>query len=242
MDLEAYARAGRELRGWEPRFEPEPLGDAPPWDYEAHGRELSLSASRVLDLGTGGGEVFSRMLPSRGRSYATEEWHRNAPVAARRLAPLGCVVVRAASDRLPFRGASFDLVLSRHEAILPREIARVLAHGGRFLTQQCMPDDWAELRRFFPEMTHSPDHLSEYPRGLVELGLEIEVFEQHRRRVCFRELGPLVYWLAASPWLVPDFAPDSHAAALAELGRLVRREGAILLSEGRYLLQVRDVG
>jgi hypothetical protein len=65
-----------------------------PWDYlEAVGERLD-DVSALLDLGTGGGEVFSQLAPFPPRTFAAEEYAPNVPIAARRLHPLGAQVVR----------------------------------------------------------------------------------------------------------------------------------------------------
>ena len=75
IELDRYAEAARKLEGWELEFEPEPLEPGPPWDYETLAQRLCSGASSVLDLGTGGGEVFSRILQRAGcRAIATEWW------------------------------------------------------------------------------------------------------------------------------------------------------------------------
>jgi SAM-dependent methyltransferase len=239
QELHRYADAARQLKGWELEFEPEPLAPGPPWDYEALVRELASRARTVVDLGTGGGEVLSRVLPPSGcRAFATEWWSVNAPIASQRLADRAHVV-RASSLQLPFPPASFDLVLSRHEEINPEEVVRVLAPGGRLLTQQVIPDYWPELRSVFPDMTRFPDHFSEYPRQFIQAGLVVEGTRQYRRPVRFRELGHLVYHLVACPWTVPNFSVESRREALARLDRQVRSKQGLVLTEGFTLLQVR---
>lgn len=239
QELERYAAAARRLEGSELEFEPEPIEPGPPWDYEALARSLAAEAGSVLDLGTGGGEVYSRILhASRARAFAVEEWRVNAPVAARRLAGRAAVV-RASSLELPLPGASFDLVLSRHEAIRPSEAARVLAPGGHLLTQQVVSDWWPELREVFPDMTRFPDHYCEYQRELREAGLELEDAREFRRRVRFRELGHLVYQLAAAPWALPEFSVATHLEPLARLDRRCRSDDGLVLTDGCYLLRAR---
>ena len=155
-ELDRYADEARKLQGWELEYSPEHLVAGPPWNYEALATELASDAGAVLDLGTGGGEVFSRVLSRPScRAVATEWWHVNAPVAARLLGSRA-PVVRASSLELPLSSDSFDLVLSRHEEVSPKEVARVLAPGGHFLTQQVVPDIWLELREVFPDMTRFP--------------------------------------------------------------------------------------
>ena len=238
-ELERYAQAALRLEGWQLEYEPEPLVEGPPWDYERRACELASEAHSVLDLGTGGGEVFARVLAGAdARAVATEEWHVNAPVAAKWLAGRAHVV-RAASLALPFAGAAFDLLLSRHEALSPAEVARVLAPGGRLLTQQMIPDLWHELREVFPDMARFPDHYGEYPCALEAAGLRIEDKREFRRPVRFRKLGHLVYHLVAAAWTVPGFSVASHREALDELERRTEGDEGLVLTEGFYLLEAR---
>ena len=85
-ELRPYIERARRFSGWDfSELKVRDLEPRPPWDYEALAREYAGRAARVLDLGTGGGEVLSRIaagLP--GRFAATEEWHVNAPVARAR--------------------------------------------------------------------------------------------------------------------------------------------------------------
>ena len=178
MDALTQAREGLAraagFSGWTLGVEAKHLDPAAPWDYEAIARELASHARRVLDLGTGGGERLAGIIVGlSARTVATEEWHVNAPVAARRLRPLGADVLHCSSLQLPLRDASFDLVLDRHEALDPVEVARVLAPGGAVVTQQCGPDNWPELRRFFPRKTDFGDHFHDYQRGFADAGLTV---------------------------------------------------------------------
>jgi hypothetical protein len=135
------------FEGWdfswlEGRTETEPL----PWSYAGVVESYARSAQRMLDMGTGGGEILSRLRRA-PVTVATEAFTPNAPIAARRLGPLGVSVVHdeGAPDnvnqdgprgRLPFRNGSFDLVVNRHEAFRAAEVARVLVGSGTFVTQQ----------------------------------------------------------------------------------------------------------
>src|SRR5437879_4457894 len=155
--LRPFVEEARGFRGW--RLEegaPSRIGPGYPWDYRHRAADLIGRASSVLDLGTGGGELFVDLCRGRrGRAVATEPWHVNAPIAKSRLAPLGVEVVGAHSLHLPFRNDVFDLVLDRHEEMDPAEVGRVLARGGILLTQQVGRNDWKEVRTFFPRMLDS---------------------------------------------------------------------------------------
>ncbi|MCL4829557.1 MAG: methyltransferase domain-containing protein [Caldilinea sp.] len=116
------------------------IEEEPPWDYMARAAELMRHASSVVDLDTGGGERFLELHPHwPPKVVATEEYPPNLALATERLAPLGVQVLNVRitdDDPLPFADGEFDLVLNRHSAFNSAEVARVLAPGGVFLTQQ----------------------------------------------------------------------------------------------------------
>ncbi len=237
-EVRRWVDRARGMSGWDltslPAVDVEP---GPPWSYAAVVRECAEGARRVLDVGTGGGEVLSGLrdaLPS--EVVATEEWGPNAPVARRRLMPLRVEVVRCAAEvGLPFAKESFDLVIARHEAISPREVARVLASGGQLVTQQVGYDDLEELREFFPRMRRWDDHGSVYQAKLKSLGFEVEL-RRHWRKVAM-ELGPLAYLITVSPWSIADFDAERDLEALVALEAAYGSERGVVLTESRYLLR-----
>src|SRR5438067_62434 len=99
QELRPFVDEARQLRGWTLAYQPLPLGAPVPWDYEAQASALAQGAAVVLDMGTGGGEVFGRILAGQhgrghaGRAVATEGWWPNVPVADRRLRSIGVRVV-----------------------------------------------------------------------------------------------------------------------------------------------------
>ena len=239
-ELRPYAEQAQRLEGWVFAHAPRPLGRPPPWDYEARARTIAARANTLLDLGTGGGEVLARILEGyTGRAVATEEWERNAPIAARRLRSIGASVVRAESYDLPFGAAAFDLVLDRHEALRPAEVARVLAPGGTVLTQQIHPDWHAELRAAFLRMARFEQHDETYPAGFAAAGLTVVDFRQHAQPMAYAGLGEIVYLLVAAPWTVPDFDLEADLEALLEVERTLTRPEGIVLTDRRYVLEAR---
>jgi SAM-dependent methyltransferase len=240
--LRPYIQRARGFSGWDLSFIRMRILDAPPaWDYVARARELAAKATRVLDIGTGGGEVYSDVLAGQpGRFVACEEWVVNAGVARDRLGPLGVPVVRCQTGEraLPFPSRAFDLVLARHEAIDPVEVDRILSPGGTFLTQQVIPDVWPELHRCFPRAAVFPDHWREYPAALRALGYDVQAQRQDYR-VTFESLGDLVAMLLISPWEIPAFDPESDLDALLALESELSTPEGIVLRDGRYIVEAR---
>ena len=119
-ELRPYAERARRKQGWSFDVNMVNLGPPAPWDYDERALSLLSGARVVVDMGTGGGERFSRLCDGyRGTAVATEGWPPNVPVAAARLAPMGVQVVHASGLRLPLADGSIDLVLNRHEELDP---------------------------------------------------------------------------------------------------------------------------
>ena len=133
------------LSGWDfTRLAGRTVSDPLPWDYVALAGEAAARADRVLDIDTGGGEVLATLGVPRG-SVALEPYPPKLPVARARLHPSGIEVRARTGRRLRCDSSDFDLVLNRHGALDPAEIARVLRPGGVFWTQQVGADNDAEF-------------------------------------------------------------------------------------------------
>jgi SAM-dependent methyltransferase len=241
--IRPYVERARAFSGWAfDGLDIRHLDAGPPWDYEALARKYAGRSRSVVDLGTGGGEVLSRIVPGvEARVVATEEWAVNAPIAARRLAPLGVGVVRADSLRLPFAEGAFDLVLDRHEALTPADVARVVARGGTVLTQQVGNDNWPEFRQFV-ETVVFPDHFNIYQQGFAAAGLTIEDARWHEERVAFGSLGDVAYMMMVSPWSYPGFDAARDIERLLELEDALRTPDGIVVTESRYVIVARKPG
>lgn len=237
-DLQPWVERARGFSGWDfSDLRRRPIDREPPWDYMARSRELAAGARLVLDLGTGGGERLAEIANrSPARFVATEAWPPNQLAAARNLAAFGIPVVGADAERpLPFRSSSFDLVLSRHEALSPAAAADVLIPGGRVVTQQVGHDNWPEWREMFPGATHVEDHGERYTREFEDLGFYVAI-SRHRQRVTFPR-GEFVYRVAVAPWDLGDF---DIARDLEHWGRFFDVNSAgedVIVTETSYLLE-----
>lgn len=235
--LKPWFDKARGFTGWDlSNIKPRSIDSGPPWRYEDLVREYGLGKKQALDMGTGGGEFLSTVrsaLPT--KTVATEEWNVNAPIAKRRLRPLGVDIVRCKSLKLPFASSSFDLIINRHEELEPIEVARVLASGGHVATQQ-VGDNWSELKRFFPRAPDFSRLYQDYVDGFEEAGLKLVRNVQHYHKVAYRGLGELVYLLSVAPWEVPGFSLERDLDALLSLESEQLTEEGLVLTESRFLI------
>lgn len=220
------------LRG---RHEDSPL----PWEYRQYVLDKLPSATRLLDMGTGGGE-FLAALPLPAITYATEAHPPNVPIATNRLEPLGVRVVAITDDAtLPFDDGQFDLIINRHEAYSEDEVFRLLSPGGFFLTQQVGGDNEFELNQFLtghvPE--HRTQHLSASVARLEEAGFQVVTQHEAFPPAYFYDIGAVVYYLKVISWQIEDFSVERYRDQLLTLHQHIQGYGSFRTTEHRFYIE-----
>ncbi|WP_189267180.1 methyltransferase domain-containing protein [Streptomyces fuscichromogenes] len=250
--------------GWDfSWFEGRATEARPSWGYARTAGGRLAHATAVLDIQTGGGEVFDFALgvaagsgstdrsstpvtPHRPRLLvATEGWAPNAVKASNRLGARGVVVVASAEDApLPFADGVFDLVLSRHPVRAHwAEIARVLCPGGTYFAQHVGPASVFELVEFFlgpqPEAVRRGRHPDGERAAAEAAGLEVVALRAERLRMEFHDIAAVVHFLRKVVWMVPGFTVEAYEPQLRALHRRIETEGAFVAHSSRHLLDAR---
>ena len=231
--------------GWDFSYlEGRMIEEKPDWSYAARAAELMKQVSSVLDLDTGGGERFLKLRPSWPPNVvATEHYPPNFKLATERLTAFGAKVIDVQLsdiDLMPFREAEFALILNRHGSFNPDEIARVLTPGGTFLTQQVHGLWAADLLSAFDARPQWPDATAEkYLPRLKAAGLKIVDCQDWSGKLMFTDVGAIVYYLNAVPWLVPEFSVESHAKYLFNLHEQLQNKQSLTFSARKYLIEAR---
>ncbi|MBV9041152.1 MAG: methyltransferase domain-containing protein [Acidimicrobiia bacterium] len=218
--------------------------ERPSWRYSARVAERAAHATRMLDLESGGGELLAGLPKLPPLLVASEGYVPNVAVAARRLRPRGAWVVATDGGRkaLSFADGAFDLVTSRHPVeTWWAEIARVLASGGTYLSQQVGPHSLRRLSEFF--LGPLPDDSSRDPATAVEaataVGLTVTELQSERLRTEFFDVGAVVYFLRLVVWIVPGFAVGRFSNRLRAMHEHIAREGAFVDDATRFLIEAK---
>jgi SAM-dependent methyltransferase len=219
--------------------------DQAPWSYTTRAMQIMRSmrqSNAALDMDTGGGERLLSMRPAwPEKMVATENYPPNFRLASERLVPLGVKVhaVRLTRvDPMPFIEGEFDLVLNRHAAFNSQEVARILAPGGIFLTQQ-VDGHWAEdLEAIFGASPQWPDATLENSLAWLQAaGMKIIIAQDYFGRLTFSDVGAIVYYLRAVPWLVPGFSVETHLDGLLALQARHESGQPLSFQAGKYLIE-----
>lgn len=179
-------------------------------------------------MDTGGGERFLSLREFWPKKVvATEEYLPNFKLATERLIPYGAQVFQVnlnENEVMPFGDGEFDVVLNRHSPFNSSEVARILASGGSFLTQQ-VHGLWAQdLFAAFDTSPQWPFATPErYIPRLETAGLKIVNAQEWSGHFSFSDVGALVYYLKAVPWIVPNFSVESHLRYLLALQQRLER-------------------
>jgi SAM-dependent methyltransferase len=236
--------AAEPVEGWDfSWFAGRASEERPSWGYARLIGERMADVRSGLDIDTGGGEVLASIPRAPELLVATEAWLPNVPVASANLAPLGGRVVAAAEhEGLPFADGTFDLVVSRHPVATNwAEIARVLAPGGSFLSQQIgAGQQWelidAMLGPHNPSLARSTD--TAVARA-AEAGLTVVDLRSETLRSEFFDIGAIVYFLRKVLWTVPGFTVEGYRERLRALHERIKAEGSFVSRAPRFLIEAR---
>jgi SAM-dependent methyltransferase len=218
------------------------LEGQPPWSYSTRAAELMKQSKSVVDLDTGGGERFLKLRENwPPKVVATEHYLPNFKLATERLTPFGAQVLDIQIgdfELLPFGDNEFDLVLNRHAGFNAAEVSRILMPGGAFLTQQ-VHGMWAvDLLAAFDAKPQWPNATPEqYVPRLQTAGMDIIDVRNWSGELTFTDVGAIVYYLKAVPWLVPGFSVESHLKYLLKLQEQLEKQGELVFSARKYLIE-----
>ena len=247
-DLVAEANAV-DVSGWDFSWlDGRATEERPSWGYQRLMGERIGRAALTLDIQTGGGEVLAGVPQRAAKAMAaTESWPPNLRRAQRNLRGKGVVVVADDDEPpLPFADGTFDLVTSRHPVQAHwQQIARVLAPGGTYFSQQVGPDSGHEVGDFFlgPQPLGQSGREPELARSRAEkAGLQVVDLRTAELRMEFFDVGAMIYFLRKVIWFIPDFTVEKYYDRLRALHAQIQVSGPFVAHSRRFLIEARKPG
>ncbi len=233
MTHDGYFEYYEELSNWDFgsfEIETKTLTD---WDLYAILRGLVKADSRVLDLGTGGGEKLLAHFPDCAEILGTDYSPAMIATARRNLAQSGRRNISfKVMDNLNMDVPDdhFDVVVARHTVTDPVQIRRCLKPGGTLLIRGVDKYDcWSLKRLFGGDQGYDdpvPVSITDY-EGLLDAGFtDVELVPVHELEY-FRSQDEFMRFMHTVPVL--DHADDGLLAKYAEENtydgriRLIRR-------------------
>ena len=246
--------AAHPVTGWDFAWLGDRISTTLPWSFDEVVTRRARRSPDLLDIGTGGGEWLAALLHRPARTVATESWPPNVDPAGRRLRPLGVTVVRdeGAPDnveqdaldeergRLPSPSGSFALVCSRHSSFVASEVARVLADGGVFLTEQVggsYDDFYDALGLPRPAAPSQRWDLRLAEEQLAAAGLRVVDSGEGEEVTSFADVGALAWYLRAIPWTIEGFSLDTHRRELERVDERIRASGPLAVRLPAFWLE-----
>ncbi|MEQ8672230.1 MAG: class I SAM-dependent methyltransferase [Aggregatilineales bacterium] len=239
FDALAQAALDHDFYGWDFSYVCGRMVESnPAWDYPVRAKSGVPKSVSLLDVGTGGGELFATFAPFPADTHATETYGANIPIAEQTLTPLG-VNVQGVDDvyKLPYDDAKFDLILNRHSYVAVPETARVLKSGGRFITQQVGGANNVRLNDLLTGKTPPVKwDLGEAVRLLEDAGFEIVDEQEAYPETIFYDIGAVVFYLRVIVWQIDDFSVEKYETQLRDIHAMIERDGKLTTTAHRFLI------
>ncbi len=245
--LQQIVDANGKLDGW--NFSRVRAGrDPAPWDYVDVVRHYLKPSDRVLDIGTGGGEIFFALAPYFGAGVGIDQDPAMIETARRNLSSRSMdhisLVSMDASD-LRFDAGEFDVVLLRHLRVYVSEIVRVLHPGGYFIAQMVEQRSSLNILKAFGWQPGSFG--ADWWQTVTDLadqfrlhGCQVMTQAEYDVPYWFLDLESFMFWLMSVPW-PEDIELQKHWQNINQILETCQTERGIETNEQRGLLIVQKL-
>jgi SAM-dependent methyltransferase len=245
--LKQIVDANGKLDGW--NFSRVRAGRDPvPWDYVDVVRQYIKPLDRVLDIGTGGGEIFFSLASYFGEGVGIDQNPAMIETARRNQSALSIEnisLMRMDGSDLRFDADEFDVVLLRHLRVYVSEIVRVLHQGGYFIAQIVGQRTSLNILNAFGWKPSSFG--ADWWQTVTDLadqfrlnGCQIITQAEYDVPYWFHDLESFMFWLMSVPW-PEDIELHKHWQNINQILETSQTERGIETNEHRGLLIVRKL-
>jgi SAM-dependent methyltransferase len=222
--------------------------DPVPWNYVDVVRHYLKPQDRVLDVGTGGGEIFLSLAPYFGEGIGIDQNPAMIDTAKRNkstLAPDKISLLVMEGSAFQFEAGEFDVVLLRHLRVYVSEIVRVLRKRGYFITQMVGQQSSKNIldafgwtpSSFGPDWWQTVDQLAD---EFLLHGCRIVAQAEYNVPYWFLDLESFMFWLLSVPW-PEEIELEKHWQNINRFLETSQTERGIETNEHRGLLIVQKL-
>jgi len=241
-ELKKVVETVGKLEGWD--FSRVRDGRAPVlWKYVDVVRQYLKPTDRVLDIGTGGGEIFFSLAPYFGEGVGIDQNRAMIETAQRNLFASSIEnisLMRMDGKDLQFNAEEFDVVLLRHLRVYVNEIVRVLRPGGYFITQMVGQRSSLNILDAFG---WTPDSFGpDWWQPVAELaeqfrlhGCHIVAQAEYDVPYWFHDIESFIFWIMSVPW-PEDIELEKHWQNINRILETAQTKRGIETNEHRGLL------
>ncbi len=215
----------------------------PSWNYKTLAKRLIKKSCSVLDIATGGGEVFSEILSiyKPQKIIAIEGYKPNITVARKNLKKFKATVIYAnETKKFHFKDSEFDLILNRHGGLNKKsikELYRILSPKGIFLTQQVDGNSLKDLEKVFNAKPKWPENnMQNIKKFCTNTGFKIKEAKEWEGKTIFKDVGAVIYFLKAIPWIVSGFSVNRYLKVLEKLQKRIEKKGELNFKSKFFLI------
>lgn len=243
-ELEKIVQENGKLEGWDfSRINTN--YDPIPWNYSNIVRAYLRPTDRVLDIGTGGGEIFLSLAPYLSEGIGIDDSPTMIGTAKRnqsKLAVRNIEFIEMDASSLQFEASEFDVVLLRHLRVYVNEIVQVLQPGGYFITQMVGKRTSKNFLEAFGWTSDSfgPDWwqlVGELAPQFQEKGCHIVAQGEYDVKYWFKDMSSFMFWIMSVPW-PEDIELEKHWQNINRILETSTTNRGIETNEHRGLLIV----
>ena len=236
------------FEGWDFSYLSERMIEDPiTWNYKSIVEKELLNKEVLLDMHTGGGEFLCSLSNLPPKTYATEGYGPNIPIAESRLLKKNITLKPIDGlkrmEIIPFADCFFDIIINRHGSYDIEELKRTLKQDGIFITQQVGGLNGIDINMALE--TKSMDYVEWCLVKNIDMfeksGMEIIDFGENIGKMKFMDIGALVYYLKCIPWQVKNFTIEKYYNKLAIIKKIIDKEGCKNFVMHRFYIKTKKL-
>lgn len=206
-ELKQMADSVGKLQGWD--FSRVRDGRGPVlWNYVDVVKQYLKPTDRVLDIGTGGGEIFLSLSPFFKEGIGVDQNPKMIEAAQDNLthqSVRNISFTQMEGANLEFGEEKFDVVLIRHLRVYPDQVLRVLRPGGYFITQTVGKNSYLNFLKAFgwTPASFGPDWwqpVSELAQQFRQRGCHILAEAENDVPYWFLDTESFLFFSLSIPW------------------------------------------